>query len=383
MDINKLLNTTLAGQIAKKLDAKDDNSDGKISGSVWNQFVGEIGTGKTISENGFISIENAMNSITIYAVRLSKQEGKSVNELAKEWLNKYNDTQQTPKTEDTLEITNKNKTKETAGSKKEQPVKKTDKYSTNDIKVTIKPMYLTKEAKDIYKSRKEGAALKDYLKKGIIEESLTMNNAAYALGSTQFGPNTQKQAKCVFELLVAKIYALELQKDGDIGNVHVFEKLSYKEQNKLIIEYKNRIIKHETNLVKKAENEKASFNKDISKMQESFDKANQVLVNTANNPEKAKIITNKDGSKTAILSNGQWIRVIYENNKISEIRISHNTSKNTKAENGSMFDGDEVSYTKDYAYVDTYENNDIYEHSITSGYDFEKLKKLSEVILGK
>jgi len=61
VDVNKLLNTTLAGQTAKKLDAKDGTEDGKISGTVWNEFIDEIGVGKKISDNGSISVFNTMN----------------------------------------------------------------------------------------------------------------------------------------------------------------------------------------------------------------------------------------------------------------------------------------------------------------------------------
>ena len=76
-----LLDTTLAGMIAKVLDSKDAQ-DG-ICKSIWDSFVGDKG-GKTI--NSRISAENAMNSITTYLVRQAKTLGTSVNELAKEWL---------------------------------------------------------------------------------------------------------------------------------------------------------------------------------------------------------------------------------------------------------------------------------------------------------
>ena len=80
--VNPLLNSTLAGQIAQKLDAKDGNKDGKISASIWNEFVAGKG-GKEINE--FIDVEQAMNSITTYAVRSGTNE-KSADSLAGEWL---------------------------------------------------------------------------------------------------------------------------------------------------------------------------------------------------------------------------------------------------------------------------------------------------------
>ena len=81
-EVNPLLNSTLAGQIAQKLDAKDGNKDGKISASIWNEFVAGKG-GKEINE--FIDVEQAMKSITTYAVRSGTNE-KSADSLAGEWL---------------------------------------------------------------------------------------------------------------------------------------------------------------------------------------------------------------------------------------------------------------------------------------------------------
>ncbi|MCQ2740417.1 MAG: hypothetical protein MJ237_09385 [bacterium] len=68
-DVQFLLNNTLAGSIAKKLDAKDGATDGKISASIWNEFVANKG-GNTIKNS--ISIEEAMESITTYAERMAK-----------------------------------------------------------------------------------------------------------------------------------------------------------------------------------------------------------------------------------------------------------------------------------------------------------------------
>ena len=81
---NRLLDTTSAGWIAKKLDAADGNQNGQISASIWNKFVGEIGTGKEIKES--ISTVAAMNSITTYVIRKAKELNKNVEELAMEWL---------------------------------------------------------------------------------------------------------------------------------------------------------------------------------------------------------------------------------------------------------------------------------------------------------
>ncbi|MCQ2739317.1 MAG: hypothetical protein MJ237_03725 [bacterium] len=86
-DVQFLLNNTLAGSIAKKLDAQDGATDGKISASIWNAFVADK-DGKTIKNS--ISIENAMKSITTYVVR--KAEVGKRNEMAKGWLDAISGT---------------------------------------------------------------------------------------------------------------------------------------------------------------------------------------------------------------------------------------------------------------------------------------------------
>ena len=83
-EVNPLLNSTLAGKIAQKLDAADGTKDGKIQKSIWDAFAQEYG-GKTVNE--FIEVGDAMNSITTYAVKNSKAD-KSADTLAQEWLDK-------------------------------------------------------------------------------------------------------------------------------------------------------------------------------------------------------------------------------------------------------------------------------------------------------
>ena len=94
--LNRLLNGTLAGQIAKKLDEADGKKDGKISASIWNSFVKDKG-GKEIKQ--FINVYDAMNSITTYAVKESKKstENKSINQMATDWLKAFDNKNDIPK----------------------------------------------------------------------------------------------------------------------------------------------------------------------------------------------------------------------------------------------------------------------------------------------
>ena len=82
--IDRLLQSTSAGQLAQQLDAADGKKDGKISASVWNSFVDGKG-GKDIKN--YINVENAMNSITSYAVKNSQSSGTKIDDLMNKWIN--------------------------------------------------------------------------------------------------------------------------------------------------------------------------------------------------------------------------------------------------------------------------------------------------------
>ena len=82
-EINPILKNTSAYKIAENLDKQDGTADGKISASVWNEFVKDKG-GKEVSE--FIDIEDAMKSITTYAIRGAKVAKTTANELGEKWF---------------------------------------------------------------------------------------------------------------------------------------------------------------------------------------------------------------------------------------------------------------------------------------------------------
>ena len=84
---------TLAGQIVQQLNKKDNKDDGKIEASIWNKFVDELGTGSSINES--ISLNDAVNSVTTYLVRLARQSNERVDELAAKWLNKLSKSKET------------------------------------------------------------------------------------------------------------------------------------------------------------------------------------------------------------------------------------------------------------------------------------------------
>ena len=129
-------------------------------------------------------------------------------------------------------------------------------------------------------------------------------------------------------------------------------------------------------------------NAELTKAQQAFDNANKFLADVANMEPKPEIISghNDKGNygKKVKLPDGRWIDVIYDKNgEITSINISYDTTQDTEKD-GTKFDGGEVRYDKNgKAWYDTDKNNSVYEGSITSGYDFEKLKAIAEKIFGK
>jgi len=90
----KVTSAQMSKNIAGILDGNDGKKDSKIDASVWNEFVKDKG-GKTIKNS--ITLENAQKSISAYLNRMSKQTGKSKEELAAEWFMKLGDKSPKPK----------------------------------------------------------------------------------------------------------------------------------------------------------------------------------------------------------------------------------------------------------------------------------------------
>ena len=131
------------------------------------------------------------------------------------------------------------------------------------------------------------------------------------------------------------------------------------------------------------EKEMSLVHEEQRKAQESFDKANATFAEAANMKPKPEITKNSDGTKSARLPDGRWIKVTYDKNgEINEIAISYDTAKNPT--DGS--DYAEVGYYHSAGSASWYStdgNNDKYEGHIVSGFDFEKLKAVAEKIFGK
>lgn len=383
VDINKLLQSTSAGQMAKKLDEADGNSDGMIKGSIWNQFVQGTG-GKEISAEGSISIENAMKSITTYVVKNMKAQSKSESEIVEEYNTKINNlnggTSQTDGADEAEGAANEDGddgAAATGGS--EGATKKPPKTTEQAIKVTVPPAYISKAAKSTIANKNQGLKLRASLKKGDLR-GVNNDNVAWATWGVSYGPNAQKQAIKVYALL-KKQYESYWPVDKK-PYVREFMKMSYIQQNDIINEMASAVRYADNYEIKDAAKDKAYHNANRKKIQQSFDNANKALIDAANNKSSLKI-SKGDTRKKANLPDGRWISVIYDNNgKIEEILISFDKRPDHESD-GSTIDGEEISYTKNYASYDIDKSNYNFEGSITSGYDFEKLKAIAESIFGE
>lgn len=393
-NLDKLLNTTSAGMIAQKLDAKDGTKDGNIKASIWNDFIKEIGTGKEVDE--FISVEDAMKSITKYVIGAAKKAGGNVETLANEWLNNVGGSDGTNGADaadgadksEAASATDGDKADKSGGTESGDKPSSPAQADYNSVKVTVPVRYTSNQVKNILKNIGEGKKLAASLKKGNIK-GITKDNVAYALNSDttiSFGPNSQRQAIAVFKELVTKMHDLDIFREGkEYGNPDSFAKLPPKKQNGIIQNYKSRIIAAERQIVNDDNNAKAYHNRNRNKIQQTFDGANKLLADVANMKKKPKIESGKDEDDTkwkkATLTNGQYIQVYYDKDgNINMISISHDTTPDHGT--SSTFDGAEVTYTKTEAFYDNDKSNSDWEGSITSGYNFEKLKALAKKIFG-
>ena len=368
-EIRQILNSS-AIELANKLDAQDSGGkDGKIEASVWNEFVKDKG-GKTIQSS--ITIENAKKSITTYLFNAAKQLRKSVAEVAKSWgATGTND-------DNTVDDTNNNDsaTRSAGGNKGNRNAK----FSTADIKVTVPPAYMSEYDKSIIENQKIGVNLRDSLRKGNTK-GITKDNVALAVINVNFGPNSQKQAKIVYNALVKRYY--ELFNENNYTTTDAFMKLQPKEQNKQIQSIAKLIIVGEKYIVK-GENEKKTYkNENRTKIQQCFDNANKTLIDAANNKNKLRITEDDDKTKTAKLPDGRWILVVYDKQgEIFAIDISYDSTLDHRND-GSTSDDAEIHYNESFASYNIDHSNSDSDGYIESGYNFEKLKEIAESIFGK
>jgi len=118
------------------------------------------------------------------------------------------------------------------------------------------------------------------------------------------------------------------------------------------------------------------------KVQHKFDKANKVMMNIAydkNNPYIKVDTETEDGetytTKTAKVKE-RYVKARYnQSGQLVDVEINVDNSKKHYAP--------DVKYSADGAYCDTKEKNPGYEAEITSGFDFEAIKRVIDRIFGR
>ena len=408
MDIKRLLNATAAGQIALNLDKQDDGGqDGKITKNIWDDFWAKHGgdeykgRNENVGSEG-VSVQDAVKLIMTRIFNAARKTGENVDALGNKWFNEMESHEKidantvngiTEPESESAGQTGEAASTAPANTRSSQAAKRKPQnqtYSTNDIKMTVKSTAPGKsEADKIKKAQEEGKQIaKKMHKDHILPGYLSEDNVAYALNVPNLSSEIDKLADVsiiyAYELLLEKHNSLFNDDQLDINkSKKSFAAMSKNKKVAELINVRSKIIKKENEITKSYNAAQKQLNQDYQTLQDYVNKANELLVNVANNPKQAKVSTENNNIKVAQLDNGQWIRVKYENNRISRIAISHIRSNQVKPD-GTTYDGDEVTYQEDGVYIDTNANDSRFEYNITpSGYNFEKLKAIAEAIFGK
>ncbi len=436
-EVNPLLNKTIAGQIAQKLDAADGTKDGKINASIWNEFAQEHG-GKTIKES--IDVETAMNSITTYVVKGAKSAGKAVNDLAQEWFNKdyapASGSGSAP-VEGAGDAGGASAGKKPGEAGDAEGSEKTDKTPAQTdyegVRVTVPKKELPAppdrtELNIVNKNRADGKKVAESLKQANNTfadkstkqnldkyretlKSITKDNVAYVcnhfpdiadrIDDVFFmgaGFDKDEVYDYVLKPLIEKASEYGYKKD----NIPISQYYQQNDPSKLSLDEMKAEINELTKFIRDKDNEKVhQYNEDVRaynkkvgvvndfnknerpKAQKIFDEANKFLAEVANMNPKPEIISGHSDYdwKAATLPDGRWIAVSYdEKGEINSISIAFETNPEG--------DDADVRYIESGAAWDKDRNNSGFDLdprcllSSAPDYDFEKLKALAEKIFG-
>lgn len=372
-------------------------SDGKISKSVWDSFWESHGgddykgRNENVGEDG-ISVGDAMNLIMTRIFNAARKTGENVNALGKTWLKsidnyQYLNADSVPATQEdeaagTAE--ENDESAEQAGNNNQGAVaetRTTGQFTTESIKVKVPQKYMSAKAKAMIAANNQAKQITNYNDKHI-----NQNNIAYVINRLTLKGLKREQLISIYKKLREQYISTFPDKTNVPPSVETFKTYPLDRMHTLIKRFKEDIIRYHNKTITQSQTEKDAFNKDRNKMQAQFDAANALLVEVANNPKKPEIERGQEyEGKWALanLADGRCIQVIYdENGSIINIAISHDTNPDTWSD-GTKFDDFEVSYYSDNARVDTNKNNNKYEYTITSSYNWSELVRIAESIFGK
>lgn len=254
------------------------------------------------------------------------------------------------------------------GAKKEQA-------ASGKVKLNVPVTDHSVRTKQIHKYREQGQKLTDSLKNNDLK-GLARTNLAYAFTSeVKFQNMTEETLHFVFKNLVQRLIDLkEFESGKDYGNYNSFKKLSKNQQNKILREYRNRIVVHENKEVRSDNARVAKANAERPKLQKVYEEANKFIDNAAKGKVKPAKIDVGTSNKAAKFEDGKKIEVFYDSDgTINSVNVFN------KEPDDDNVKAPDVRYTADGVNV----KNEHSKNTIKSGFDFEKIKANAEKIFGK
>ena len=383
-----------------------------------------------------------MNSITTYVVKGAKGAGKAVNDLAREWLNKNYAPASDSGSAPAEGAGNADAASENDAAKGTEPPKDSPAKEAKAKEMGLRPthndnFYYSETEKEHYKWDNEKQTFIKYpniaymAKDGTYRRAYknedgsirSINYSADGYPAKMEARNSENKVYQNKDYAAKKLGLKETNGTKSDGiyydeqtkmhyqwnpKTHAFDALkgvryvgidgqTYEGKYKSSITTDKYGIKTETVTMSDGSTHKAVDASGVSfdysrlpndnKVRKTFKDANNFLIEVANMNPKPEIKSGHDEKgnydwKNTTLPDGRWIEVHYDKEgEITEIMISHDTTPDKRSD--GSFDAQDVNYTKDKARYDTDKNNCVWEGSITSGYDFEKLKALAEKIFGQ
>ena len=247
--------------------------------------------------------------------------------------------------------------------------------ASSKVKLNVPVTDHSVRTKQIHKYREQGQKLTDSLKNNDLK-GLARTNIAYAFTSeVKFQNMTEETLHFVFKNLVQRLIDLkEFESGKDYGNYNSFKKLSKNQQNKILREYRNRIVVHENKEVRSDNARVAKANAERPKLQKVYEEANKFIDNAAKGKVKPAKIDVGTSNKAAKFEDGKKIEVFYDSDgTINSVNVFN------KEPDDDNVKAPDVRYTADGVNV----KNEHSKNTIKSGFDFEKIKANAEKIFGK
>ena len=258
---------------------------------------------------------------------------------------------------------------------KDENKDKTLQHQSSDLSFEIKQRtHVSKEAMECSNYHTNGKQHQAKVRKGDLNEVNSKNIAAAIPDDLAWAKDGNMQNKKelytqLYNNLCDRMSELDLWNNEECYDLEKFKKLTYLEEDKIIKDYRNRILKKENSIIHDAEQHRKEYNRDINTIKTTINSANQFLTDIANGAFEGEYSYGKRNGKrwkSIELSDGRWIEVNYDKDgNIEKIKISNDTNGDLQKD-GSHSDLSEVMYTKNAVHVNTNHNNDTFEYTLTN-----------------